>query len=253
MNYCRFFLGRFFAGATVATVLTIASPAHAGLLGGNASGAANGTLSGQMGGIDGAAAGRATGSIGAQTDAVGRVGNRTRDIGERAKGRVKDTAATARDTTHETVERAHDTTVDAAATATGSVSATADQAVNAAGSVNATANSTADAMGSAASSAQVPNSEPAKVPANDGILASGDVSQSIGANKSIEAGDRTVDAMAESSTQGAARAEGDSDSLSIDGNGTSQSAASVKSARKSPAASTPAATESDTLGDYDRR
>lgn len=247
---------RFFAGATVAAVLTIASPAYAGLLGGNASGAVNGTLSGRMGDVNGAAAGRATGSIGAQTDAVGRIGNKTRDIGARTKDRAKDTAATARDTTHSTIDRAHDTTVDAAATATSSVSATADQAANAAGSVNATANSTGDAMGSAASSVQVPNSQPASLPAepaNEGPIASGDVSQSIGGNKSVEAGDRSVDAMAESSSQGAARAEGDTDSLSIDGSGASQSAASVTTGRKAPAQSAPTTAERESRGDADRR
>ena len=62
--------------------LTIANPVKADLLGGNANAAVSGTLSGRMGDISGMADGRASGSIGAQTDAIDRVGTAaTRDFG----------------------------------------------------------------------------------------------------------------------------------------------------------------------------
>ena len=69
---------RYLAGATLSVALTIANPVKADLLGGNANGALSGTLSGRMGDISGMADGRAAGSIGAQTDAIDRVGKRTR-------------------------------------------------------------------------------------------------------------------------------------------------------------------------------
>ncbi len=254
---------RFFAGATVAAVLTIATPALAGgLLGGNASGAVNGALSGRTGGIDGDIAGRATGSIDAQTDAVGRVGRRTRDIGERATDRVKDTAGAVRERTESTVDNARDTTVDAsasaAATATTAVdsgAATASGAVDAAGSAKSGVQSTIGAAGSAASDVSVPktpdltsnstsNSEASEplLPSGD-ATASGDLTQAVGARKSVEAGDRTIDAMSESSAQGSARGTARSDEgsgmLDVSGNGSAQSATGVNVSRKPKVSETP--------------
>ena len=84
------------AGAAVSVALTLAQPANADLLGGSANGALSGTLSGRMGDIGGMADGRAAGSIGAQTDAIDRVGQRTRDVGGRVKNRTETTGDTVR-------------------------------------------------------------------------------------------------------------------------------------------------------------
>ena len=203
---------RFFAGATVAAVLTIASPAYAGLLGGNAAGAVNGTLGGRMGDANGTLAGRATGSIDAQTDAVGRVGRHTRDIGERTTKRAKETAGTVRDRTESTVDQARDTTVPQ-----GLLSGNA--------------------------------------------AAGGSLDKSVSVSKSVEAGDRTVEAMHESSAQGAANgsagAERDSGSLDLSGNGSAQSATGVTTGRKpkatEPATEQPPAQDADYNDSRDRR
>jgi hypothetical protein len=212
---------RFFAGATVATVLTIANPVYAGLLGGNATGAVNGTLSGQMGDIGGAANGRVTGSIDAQTDAVSRVGRRTRDIGERTTDHVKDGVGKARDRAKSTVDSARDTTADASASAATTASGAANSGV-------ATANNGVDAASSADTS----------------------VSESVGASKSVEAGDRTVDGMTETSAQGSAAARQDADSLELMGEGSAQSATQVKAGRK---AAEPAPATEPAVDRNDRR
>jgi hypothetical protein len=99
------FIRRYLAGASLSMALAIANPAYADLLGGSANGALNGTLSGRMGDIGGMADGRATGSIGAQTDAIDRVGQRTGDIAGRAKNRTESTANTARDRSRSTADK----------------------------------------------------------------------------------------------------------------------------------------------------
>jgi hypothetical protein len=65
------------------------------------------------------------------------------------------------------------------------------------------------------------------------------VDQSISAHKSLEAGDRTVAAMATSSAQGEAGARRDSETLDLTGSANAQSAAAVKTGRKAEQAAAP--------------
>ena len=127
-----------------------------------------------------------TGSIGAQTDAIDRAGQRTRAVGGRVKDRTTATVGAAKDRAKSTADDGRDAVLGTSAQA----SATAAAGVE------------------------------------------GGVDQSISASKSLEAGDRTVDAMATSSTQGAAGAHRDSDSLDLTGGATAESAAAVTTGRK---------------------
>ena len=198
---------RYLAGASLSMALVIANPAYADLLGGNADGALNGTLSGRVGEIGGMADGRATGSIGAQTGAIDRVGRGTGDVAGRAKNRTEATANTAWDRTRPTADEARGATADASAQAVATGAAGVNSGVSA-------ASSSMDTIGSAQ------------------LDAAGGADQSVSAGKSVAAGDRTIDAMATGSAQEAAGAHRDSDGLDVAGAANAQSAAAVNAGRK---------------------
>ena len=198
---------RYLAGATLSVALTIANPVKADLLGGNANGALSGTLSGRMGDISGMADGRAAGSIGAQPDVIDRVGKRTGDFAGRVKSRGEATAATARDRSRSTADEARGAT--------------------AAASVQAVATGTAGVSnGAAAANGSLETIESAQ------LDAAGGADHSVSAGKSVAAGDRTVDAIATGSAQGAAGVHRDSDAIDLTGAADAQSAAAVKTGRK---------------------
>ena len=198
---------RYLAGATLSVALTIANPVKADLLGGNANGALSGTLSGRMGDISGMADGRAAGSIGAQTDAIDRVGKRTGDIAGHVKNRGEATAATARDRSRSTADEARGATSAASAKAV----ATGMAGVS---------------SGAAAAKGSLETIESAQ------LDAAGGADQSVSAGKSAAAGDRTIDVMATASGQGEAGAHRDSDAIDLTGAANVQSAAAVKAGRK---------------------
>jgi hypothetical protein len=78
--------------AAVAAVLAASGTANAQLLGGGANGGLGGSITGGLGNVGATAGGTLNGSLRGSTDALGR----TRELGSRAAGRVKDTAESAR-------------------------------------------------------------------------------------------------------------------------------------------------------------